>query len=151
MNAEKWSLLEVCNLKTNPILSTWQSMKGLSRLDSSVQTVHFMLTAVLSNTLLSDFTACFSGLYQPLKTLLVFQSCWYFWRKLGLQLVRFERIGDEVRYLMKPIDYILTVQFYIGKSKTLCNFIFWGLLHAACSWKYSVSKLEKKQFKISVK
>lgn len=99
----------------------------------------------------SDFTACSSGLYQPLKTLLVFQSCWYFWRKLGLQLVRLEKIGDSVRYLMKPIYYVFTVQFYIGKSKTLCDFILRDLIHPTCSWKYSLSKLEKKLFRVSVR
>lgn len=29
--------------------------------------------------------------------------------------MRLEKIEDAVRYLMKPIYYIFTVQFYIGK------------------------------------
>lgn len=58
--------------------------------------------AELSTVQWSDFTAWFSGLYEPLETLVVFQSRLVFWKKLGLQL-RLEEIGDSVQYLMKPV------------------------------------------------
>lgn len=45
--------------------------------------------------------------------------------------MRLEKVGDAVRYLMKPINYIFTVQFHIGKKPydiLFCEVLY--MLHA---------------------